>query len=498
MRIAIGGFHHETNTFAPVKATFDDFERADGWPGLSRGDALFDAVEGVNLPVAGFIDAALREGHDMAPLLWCSAVPSAHVTEDAFERIAEMFLDDLGRAGSFDAVFLDLHGAMVTEHLEDGEGELLARVRSLIGPDLPLVASLDLHANVTARMVEMTDAMVAYRTYPHVDMAATGQRALPLLEKVKSEGRPAVAMRKLDFLIPLVWQCTDIEPANGLYAHLEVIESEDPALWSLSFATGFSPADIREVGPSVLAYASDQSAADLAADELAGVITGDEAAFAGRLYTPEEAVAYGMTGTAKPLVIADTQDNAGAGGNSDTVGMLRALVDQDAEDAVFGMVFDASVAAQAHAAGVGATIDVALGAGSAWQGEQPFEGQFTVQALGDGRFTATGPMFGGARMNLGPMAVLRIGGVEIVVSSKKMQAADQAMFRHVGIEPATRAILVLKSSVHFRADFQPIAGDVIVVASPGPNPVDHLALDYRRLRPGIKLTPLGPRYGTPT
>ncbi len=497
MRIAVGGFHHETNTFAPSKARFEDFERADGWPALSRADALFDAVDGVNLPVSGFIAAALRDGHDMAPLLWCSAVPSAHVTEDAFERIATMFLDDLDAVGAVDAVFLDLHGAMVTEHLEDGEGELLSRVRAWIGPDVPLVASLDLHANVTERMVAAADAMVAYRTYPHVDMAVTGRRALPLLEKVKAGGRPARALRKLNFLIPLVWQCTDIEPAKSLYAEVASIERAHPEIWSLSFTTGFPPADIREVGPSVLAYASDQSDADRAADALAGAVAAQEGAFAGRLYTPAEAVAYGKSGAARPLVIADTQDNAGAGGNSDTVGMLRALVAQDAQDAVFALVFDPDAAAQAHAAGVGASIDVSLGAGSAWQGELPFEGRFVVQALGNGRFTATGPMFGGARMNLGPMAVLRIGGVEVVVSSKKMQAADQAMLRHVGIEPASRAILVLKSSVHFRADFEPIAGDVIVVASPGPNPVDHLALDYRRLRPGLRLTPLGPDYVAP-
>ncbi len=492
MRIAVGGFHHETNTFAPVKATFEDFERADGWPALSRGEVLFDAVEGVNLPVAGFIDRALREGHDMAPLVWCSASPSAEVTEDAFERISQMFVDDLASKGTVDAVFLDLHGAMVTEHLEDGEGELLARVRDLIGPDVPLVASLDLHANVTDRMMATTDAMIAYRTYPHVDMSEIGQQAVPLLEKVKTNGRPASALRKLDFLIPLVWQCTDIEPAKSLYAQLDATERANPEIWSLSFTTGFPPADIREVGPAVFAYASDQADADGAADEMAHAVIEREGAFAGHLYTPDEAVAYGKSGKARPLVIADTQDNSGAGGNSDTVGMLRALVAQDAEDAVFGLVFDPEAAAKAHEAGVGAHIDLALGARSAWQGEKPFEGRFSVQALGDGRFTATGPMFGGARVDLGPMAVLRIGGVEVVVSSKKMQAADQSIFRHVGIEPSERAILVLKSSVHFRADFEPIAGEVIVVACPGPNPVDHLALDYRRLRPGVRLTPLGP------
>ena len=498
MRIAVGGFHHETNTFAPVKARFEDFARGDGWPALSRGPSLFDAVEGVNLPISGFIDTCLREGHDPLPLSWCSAVPSAHVEQDAYDRVTAMLCDDLAAAGALDAVYLDLHGAMVTEHLEDGEGPLLARVRETVGPDVPVVASLDLHANVTRQMIAATDAMVAYRTYPHVDMMQTGARAVALIEKGHRQGRPRCAARKLDFLIPLVWQCTDIEPARSLYAGLESLEDDlrDSGLWSLSLATGFPPADIREVGPTVLAYAADDKTAELAADRLAASVRNAEADFAGKLYSPDEAVRLRASNPAGPLVIADTQDNAGAGGNSDTVGMLRALVSHDVEDAVFGLVYDPETAKQAHAAGIGAAIDVRLGAGSAWQGEAPFEGRFTVQALGDGKFTATGPMFGGARMNLGPMAVLKIGGIEVVVSSRKMQCADQGILRHVGIEPAERSVLVLKSSVHFRADFAPIASEVIIVASPGANPVDHLTLDYRRLRPGLRLTPLGPAYGS--
>jgi microcystin degradation protein MlrC len=495
MRIAVGGFHHETNTFAPVKARFEDFERGDGWPALSRGEALFDAVEGVKLGISGFIDAGLREGHEPVPLSWCSAVPSAHVEEVAFERIAAMICDDLAEAGTLDGVYLDLHGAMVTEHLQDGEGALVARVREVIGTDVPLVVSLDLHANVTKQMIEHTDAMVAYRTYPHIDMIETGARALNLVERIQRDGAPHCAARKLDYLIPLVWQCTSIEPAKSIYARLESLEGEGSGdgLWSASFATGFPPADIRDVGPMVLAY-GEKAAAEDVADALAKAVLDAEPAFAGKLYDPGEAVRYAVASAARPMVIADTQDNPGAGGNSDTVGMLRALLEHGAKDAVFGMVYDPDAAARAHAAGVGAEIDVGLGAGSAWEGEQPFEGRVTIVALGDGKFTATGPMFGGARMRLGPMAVLRIDGVDVVVSSRKIQCADQAMLRHVGIEPSARSILVLKSSVHFRADFEPIAGEVIIVASPGPNPVDHLALDYRNLRSGLRLTPLGPTY----
>ena len=494
MRFAVGGFQHETNTFAPVKTGFEDFVRADGWPALSRGEALFDSVEGTNLPIAGFVDAALAGGHALAPLMWCAAVPAAHVEECAYERIAAMILDDLARAGPVDGVYLDLHGAMVAEHLEDGEGELLARVRAVVGPAVPVVASLDLHANVTLRMVELADALVAYRTYPHVDMARTGARAAALLARMAAGARPAKAWRKLDFLIPLVWQCTDLEPARALYRRIEALEAEDEGLWSLSLCTGFAPADIRDAGPAVLAYGDDRAGADRAAEALAQALAGAEPAFAGRIYVADEAVAFALAQDRRPVVIADTQDNAGAGGNGDTVGMLRALVAAGAEEAVFAIVNDAAAAAAAHAAGEGAEIEIALGAASAWQGERPFQGRFAVRALGSGRFTATGPMFGGARMELGPMAVLDHQGIEVVVASTKMQAADQAMLRHLGIAPETRRILVLKSSVHFRADFAPIAAEVIVAASPGPNPVDHARLAYRRLRPGVRLMPLGDAY----
>ena len=177
MRIAVGGFQHETNTFAPEQATFERFERADGWPGLARGNALFDTVDGVHIPITGAIDGLRADGHDLVPLLWCSAVPCAQVTEDAFERIAAMIVEDLRAAMPVDGLYLDLHGAMVCTHVEDGEGELLRRIRDAVGPALPIAVSLDLHANVTEEMVALADLIEIYRTYPHVDMGETGKRA---------------------------------------------------------------------------------------------------------------------------------------------------------------------------------------------------------------------------------------------------------------------------------------------------------------------------------
>lgn len=485
MRIGVGGFQHETNTFAPTPARFADFARAGGWPPLSRGAALAPAVAGINLPVAGFLEAAAAAGHRVAPLVWAAAEPSAPVERDAFERICAMLLEDIAAAGPLDALYLDLHGAMVCEHLEDGEGALLARVRDAIGA-VPLVAGLDLHANVTAAMVAAADALVAYRAYPHTDMAETGARALAPLERMAAGAKPARAFRKIDFLPPLPWQCTSIEPAASLYGALR---DPPPGVWTWSICMGFPPADIFEVGPSVLAYADTPRAAEDAADRLAAAVIAAEGAFAGPVLDPAEAVAHAMRADKGPVVIADTQDNPGGGGDSNTLGLLRALIEAGAPNAALGAFCDPETAAAAHAAGRGARLRVSLGADPGWKGEPPLVADAAVLSLGDGRFTATGPMFAGARMALGPMALLDVGGVRVVVSSVKMQAADREIFRHVGVEPADMAIVALKSSVHFRADFAPIAADIVVAAAPGPVPVDHRALDYRRIRPGVRVMP---------
>jgi microcystin degradation protein MlrC len=215
--------------------------------------------------------------------------------------------------------------------------------------------------------------------------------------------------------------------------------------------------------------------------------------YAGRLYSPDEAVLEAMRrsqSAARPLLLADTQDNPGAGGTSDTVGLLRALIDGRADGAVFANLCDPKSAEAAHRAGVGAQITLAIGGWAGGAGNTPYQGTFTVEAIGDGNFLATGPFYRGNRMQLGPMAVLKKDGVRVVLSSRKQQCADQAMLRHVGIEPKEQKILALKSSVHFRADFQPIAEEILIVAAPGANPVDNRDLPYKRIRKGIRLMPL--------
>jgi microcystin degradation protein MlrC len=490
-RIAIGGWQHETNTFAPVKADFTAFAEPGGWPGLSRGREMFDAVEGVHLPITGAMETLDRHGHELVPLLWCAATPSAHVTEDAFERISRMMLEDVERALPLDGIYLDLHGAMVCEHFEDGEGEFLNRLRALVGDELPVAVSLDLHANLTEAMVRHASVIDIYRTYPHVDMGKTGARtAAHLLQLIESGDRWASALRRTDFVIPLNWGCTLVDPAKTLYERLPGLITEP--VTALSLACGFHLADIAEMGPGLVAYARDQAAADAAADALLALVNQAEAAFAGGILDPDEAVTRALARVPRargPVVLADTQDNPGGGGTGDTTGMLRALVEGGARGAVLGLLCDADAAAAAHAAGVGATLSLALGGKSGAPGQEPYPGTYQVLALGDGRFTATGPMWLGSRVRLGPMALLEIAGVRVLVTSKAMQAADQAMFRHLGVEPSEQSIMVLKSSVHFRNDFQDVADTILVVAAPGPVYADPGRLKFHNVRPGLRLVP---------
>jgi microcystin degradation protein MlrC len=508
-RIAVGGFQHETNTFAPLKAGWADFERADAWPGFVRGPQLIESVEGFNIPIAGAVLALQALGHELVPLCWCSAPPSSYVEREAYENVAGWIVEDLRAQGPVDAVYLDLHGAMVAEHHEDGEGELMRRVRAVIGERIPLVASLDYHTNMTPEMVRHASVMVGYRTYPHIDMAETGGRAARLLDRMLKERRPIYkAYRQIDFLIPLVWQCTLMEPAKDVFALIAEIErgsdgsggpaaSHNQGIVSITHTPGFPPADIAQCGPALVVYGHDKEAAEAAADRLAGFIKDKEPAFAGRLYTPDEAVVEAMRlarNATKPVLLADIQDNPGAGGTSDTVGLLRALIAQRARGAAIGMIVDPEAAEAATAAGEGAMLERGIGAAVGFAGEKPVERPWRIARLASGIFIGSGPVCGGGKFRIGPMALLtdEESGVSAVLACRRIHAVDQEMFRHVGVEPSAVPVLALKSTVHFRAHFQPIAETVLCVQSPGAHVTDPAELAYRNLRRGIRLRAQGP------
>ena len=494
-RIAVGGFHHETNCFVPTRTDFAYFAAHRDRPPLVRGQEVLEWLGNTSFALSGFLQNMGRS-HDYVPLIWTSGGAGGYVTRDAFERIAGEMVGMLSREMPVDAIYLDLHGAGVSEDFEDAEGELLRRIRACVGESVPIVISLDYHANVTQQMVDLADGLIGYQTYPHVDRVETGQRAAHVMEVILERGRPAGrAIRRIPFLIPLNSQCTMIDPSKLIVERAESLEGGD--VLNVSYLAGFPPADLAECGPSVSVHAYSQEKADAAADALAREIESREAEFAQPLLEPDEAVRQAMRIAAeatKPVVIADTQDNPGAGGTGDTTGMLAALVRNKA-NAALGYFFDAEAAAAAHRAGEGAEIEIALGGKFGIEGDAPYRAKFRVLKLGDGRMRTTGPSVGGRSIDLGPMALLGVGDVKVAVTTKRMQAHDQAPFRHLGIEPAKEKILALKSTVHFRADFQPIAQEVLVAIAPGGHIVDPTKYAYRKLRKGVKLYPLGPAYG---
>lgn len=493
MRIAIGGFQHESHSFAPLPTGWAEFNKPGGFPPLQRPETMLETIRPSGVPSAGAIALAEEQGITIAPLGWGFANPAGPVTAEAFERITARMvaaLSDALEAGPLDGVYLELHGAMVAVGFDDAEGEVLRRVRAVVGPDIPIAASLDPHANMTTAMVAHSDVLVPYRTYPHVDMKPSGAQATRLLiEMIRTGKRPAKAFRELDYWVPLPGQCTMVAPMSDVMAERARLNAA-PGVTELAFCFGFPYADFPGCGMAVAAYAETQAQADQAADALTKYIASRETDFALGVLPAEDGVREAIaeaSRASKPIVLADTQDNPGGGGHGDTTGLLAELIRQDAQGAVLALINDAESAAACHEAGEGATIALSLGGKS---DGVPIQVNATIEKLTDGRFTCTGPMTRGNKADLGPTALIRVSsGVRVIVVTRKTQAYDQALMRHIGIEPGEQRILALKSSVHFRADFQPIAGRVIVVTAPGPVVADPAVLPFTNLRSGIRLRP---------
>jgi len=478
--IAIGGLQHETNTFASLPTTLDNFVQSAAWPGLTEGPAIFEVFKGLNIPITGFIEASQRHTPDwqLRPLLWASAEPSGYVQQEAFDHLAELFLQHIDSTGPLDAIFLELHGAMVTPEHPDAEAELLRRIRSRVGNDLPIAVSLDLHGNLSPAFFELASVVTIYRTYPHVDLADTGARAQVLLAQLLEHGHPlAKAMRQLDYIIPITAQSTFHEPAKSL-----------------------PPADIPDNGPTVFAYGTDQHAVDGAADDMLQALKQAEGSFVNPMIAAKNAVEQALqTGriTNRPVVIADPQDNPGAGGTGNTTGILHELLQAGARNTAVSMFWDPATAQAAHRAGVGSFIELNLGGREGQAGNAPIRCKAKVERLSDGVFSFTGPMYAGSTASLGNCAVLHLtpgnADIRVVVVSVRCQNADLALFTAFGIDPLKQKILVVKSAVHFLAAYDPIAHEVLFAKAPGENPCDLTELPFTRLRPTVKVGPNG-RY----
>ncbi len=490
MRIAVAGFQHETNRFSPIPTTLDDFVRQDGWPGLTRGTEIFDVFPEMNIPLGGFLDYG-RDHFDIVPILWASAEPGGLVEDDAFEEICALILDKIEQTSALDGIYLDLHGAMVTQSQDDAEGILLRRLQNLTEMTVPVVASLDLHANMTREMFACTSLLTVFRTYPHLDMAQTGRRAgLLIHELLETKAEVCGAFGQIPLLLPLQSQCTDFEPAKSIYAmlpqHISLRSGHQ------EIAMGFPASDIYDCGPAAVAYSSGRRdgarQAEAAVKRIKNAFSQTQDQFQIPLYRPDEAVqkVAGKPPQSKPTLLADVQDNCGAGATSDTTELLHALVRHGIKNCAVAALYDKETVSAAHRTGLGGVFEGLLGGKISPDQNPAFAGKFRVIALSNGVFEFTGEMMRGVTANIGPAAAIEIldpdSDICVVVTSERIQCLDQAILSHLGIDCAAKSVLALKSSVHFRADFAAIADEVLLVEAFGFNPCRFSTELFSRLR----------------
>lgn len=464
MRFFIAMFSHETNTFSTIPTDQRQFEARD----LRYGGEILEAYRGTGTCLGGMIDAAAARGVTLVPGLAAAASPAGRVTADFYRRTTQRLLEDLKSAGSLDGVLLDLHGAMVPESTEDGEGDLLRAVREAVGPTVPLAVTLDLHANVTESMVRHATLLHGYKTYPHVDMDARGREATERLLDVARGGiRPTVAWRQPRLLPPIAGQLTARGPMRRLYDLAGEME-KDPKVVSISVFAGFPLADIKDAGLSIyVATDGDQHLADELADRLAATAWEHRREFLHTALPVGKAVARARAAEGRPVILADIADNTGGGAGGDTTEILRELLRVGARQTTVACIWDAEAVQACIKAGVGATVTVRVGGKVDPSHGAPIEVTGRVRTLSDGRFLHKGPMFRGLEGRLGPTAVLDVNDLKIILISLRWQTLDPEMLRVVGIDPTAEKILVLKSSVHYRAAFEPLAHTIIEVDAPG-------------------------------
>ena len=428
------------------------------------------------------MDAAEQLGIELIPLLWTFANPSGIVKQTTYDTLKAEFLDRLRDAGKIDGVLLDLHGAMTVEEIEDGEGDLMAAVHDLVG-ELPIITTLDLHANIGPQMVKNSDIIIGYDTYPHVDMYDRGYEAAQLLVKIiKGSVKPTMAYRQLPLLTPPPGQCTMRQPMIDVLKNLHALE-EQPGVETATLAMGFPFADISIAGVTVLVTTNgNQTLADKLADEFSTTIWGMRKEIQGNLVSIEEAIEYANKSEGKPIVLSEGSDNPGGGAPCDGTHILRAFIDADMRDTVFAIIADPESVKHAIEAGVGNTVSLKVGGKTDPRHGEPIALNGYVKLITDGTFVHKGPMSRGIKSGMGMTVVLIVGGIEIILTEERTQPFDAEVLRSVGIEPTDRKIIVLKSAVHFRADYTPIAHEILDVDTPGIHSPNLLNYSYKNVR----------------
>lgn len=471
--VLTGEVSHETNTFNILPTTYDSFAESR----LFLGDRAVAERGAGNTDLAGFRTVGARRNWHSLHAISAAAPPLGIVTRDAFDRITAPILTLARRhLGGLDGILLALHGAMVAdldpdlEDGEDGEGALLARLRDIVGPDMPIAITLDPHANVTQRMCDLSNIIVSYKTYPHVDMRERAEQAADLLHRAMAgEIKPRTLRAHRAMLEEVNGGRTDRGPMLDRIAKAVAYETE-PGVHAVSINAGFGNADIKHVGPTVLVTyeAGDPRPHRVFADAIADDIWDKRFLELNTYLTVEEAAARGKAhdGNAGPLVIADYADNPGGGAYGDATNLLAALLDAGVTNACVAPIVDPTVPAALADNAPGETVTVSLGGKTDPRyGGEPLSLTGTLTLLSDGEFVGDGPILGGLRGNWGKTAVLTVSGIDILVVSHRQQMLDLQQLKSFGIDPNQKTVLAVKSMQHFRAAFEPIAAEIIVCDS---------------------------------
>ena len=478
MRIATGCIGHETNTFSPVRTTIESFKNG----AYHIGEEIIEAFAGTSTITGGFIDAAEQLDMQLVPLLWTFATPSGTVEQAVYDTLKAEFIACLDDAGQIDGVLLDLHGAMVTEDIEDAEGDFIRSVREAVGP-VPIVVTLDLHANITEEMATYANTIIGFDTYPHVDCYERGIEAGELIAAiVRGRISPTMVYRQLPLLTAPPAQCT-MKPLMGdVVKRLHALE-EKKGVVTATLSMGFPFADIHDAGVSVLVTTDDdEPLATKYADEFASYLWKIRDDFRIHLATVEEAIGYADRIQGGPIVLAEGSDNPGGGGPCDGTTILRAFIDADVQDAVIAVIADPDSVESAMAAGVGNSVALNVGGKTDKTHGAPVALTGYVKTISDGTFVNKGPMGRGKTSAMGRTAVVKVGGVEIILTERRIQPFDTEVLRSVGIEPTDRKLIALKSAVHFRAAYTPIARHILEVDTPGVHSPNLFRYEYQKLR----------------
>ena len=463
--ILLAEIMHETNTFNRIPTTRRDFETR-YW---LAGDEIPQRLANTNTEICGFLDAARERGWSVQHPFAASASPSGPMLAEDWFEVMSCITGPLA-GNTFDAVVLVLHGAMVTETSLDPEGELLRQVRELAGPDTVIAVTLDMHANVSATMTANADVMLAYRTYPHVDQYQRAQQLAVILDQVFDKDlSPKLHMSRRPMMDAANHgQTSPGQPMLPLLDLANKIEAR-PGILCASIQIGFPWADVPDQGPSVVITATDADAGRQAAEELMAAVWESRHDTQLIFPQPSEAMAEAVRSEAGcgPLVLADFADNPAGGAYGDSPNLLRDMLEAGLGNAAFATISDPDTVRQSRKAGKGACIDVKLGGRGAPQLTPPLEVQATILRLGDGEFVCEGPMWKGVAFSMGPSAVLQIDGIEVIVSSVPTAVMDLNVFRSMGIDPAARATLAVKSRNHFKAAYGPIARKTMLVDAGG-------------------------------